>query len=90
MPRTTVSRSDAEIFADARHALDRRPAIPQGVHVHVARGVVTLTGSVRLPAERLEAQEAVRAVEGIRSLVNDITVTQSPDAAGLGSPDGSR
>jgi osmotically-inducible protein OsmY len=72
-------RSDAEIFADARRALDQRPTVPQGVHVHVDRGAVTLTGSVRQPFERADAEDAVRAVEGIRSLVNDIIVTQAPN-----------
>ena len=42
-----VHRTDAEIFADARRALDHSPRVPEGVRVHVANGVVTLTGDVR-------------------------------------------
>jgi osmotically-inducible protein OsmY len=84
MTRTTTHRSDAEIFADARTALDRRPTVPQGVHVYVDRGTVTLTGSVRQPFERAEAEDAVRGVEGIRSLVNDIIVTER---AGFDAPE---
>ena len=76
MPTRTTHRSDVEIFADARRALDQRPTVPQSVHVHVDRGAVTLTGSVRQPFERADAEEAVRQVEGIRSLVNDIIVTR--------------
>ena len=83
MARTT-NRSDAEIFADARTALDRRPTVPQGVHVYVEGGTVTLTGSVRQPFERAEAEDAVRGVEGIRSLVNDIIVTER---AGFDAPE---
>ena len=49
MPTDTTRRSDAEIFGDARKALDERPTVPQGVDAHVVRGVVTLTGSVRHP-----------------------------------------
>jgi hypothetical protein len=44
-------------------------------------------GSVRQPFERADAQEAVRAVEGIRSLVNDIIVTQAPSPAGFEAPE---
>jgi osmotically-inducible protein OsmY len=70
----------------ARKALDERPTVPQGVHAHVVRGVVTLTGSVRHPFERAHAEDAVRRVEGIRSLVNDITVTQVPNPQGRRGP----
>jgi osmotically-inducible protein OsmY len=80
MPTNRTQRSDAEIFADARKALDQRPTVPQGVHVHVDHGAVMLTGSVRQPFERADAEEAVRVVEGIRSLVNDIIVTKAPPA----------
>jgi osmotically-inducible protein OsmY len=87
MPTTGSQRSDAEIFADARKALDQRPTVLQGVHVHVDRGVVTLTGSVRQPFERADAEEAVRPVEGIRRLVNDIIVTHAPTPAGFDGPE---
>ena len=87
MPTNTTYRSDPEIFGDARKALDQRPTVPQGVHVHVVQGVVTLTGSVRHPFERTHAEEAVRRVEGIRSLVNDIIVTQVPNPQGVEAPD---
>jgi osmotically-inducible protein OsmY len=90
MPTRTTDRSDAEIFADARKALDQRPAVPQGVHVHVDRGTVTLTGTVRLPFERADAEEAMQSIEGVRRLVNDIIVTQFPDPAGFEPPDNSR
>ena len=79
MSRATTNRSDAEIFADARKALDQRPTVPPGVHIHVDRGTVTLTGSVRQPFERADADQAVRTVEGVRSLVNDIIVTEAPN-----------
>ena len=46
MARITY-RSDADIFSDARRALDARPSVPQDVRVHVDQGTVTLTGSVR-------------------------------------------
>lgn len=89
MANRTTHRTDADIFADARKALDQHPTVPQGVHVHVSWGTVTLTGSVRRPFERSHAEEAVRRVEGIRGLVNGIIVTQAPNPAGFEAPDGS-
>jgi osmotically-inducible protein OsmY len=86
----TTRRTDAEIFAEARSALDRRPSVPQGVHVHVDSGDVTLTGSVRWPFERADAEAAVRTIEGIRTLRNDIVVSQTLNPAGYEPPEASR
>ena len=80
-------RPDAEIFADARHALDGRPAVPAAVHVHVSDGVITLTGSVRVASQQLEAEEAIRHVPGLRRLVNDIVVAEMPSVLGFESPE---
>jgi len=79
-------RSDADVFAAARRALDENPAIPTAVRIHVNAGVVTLTGSVRVPGERLAAEETVRRVEGVRRVVNDIFVGSVP-SAGFEPPD---
>jgi osmotically-inducible protein OsmY len=70
-------RTDAAIFAEARTALDLCPTVSGTVRVHVDKGMATLTGTVRLPAGRLEAEDAVRHVKGIRRLVNNITVAHS-------------
>ena len=87
-PATPVThRPDAEIFVEARHALDERPAVPATVHLHVNHGVITLTGGVRLPAQQLEAEEAIRHVPGIRRLVNDIVVAEMPSVLGFEPPD---
>lgn len=80
-------RPDAEIFVDARHALDKKPAVPATVHVHVNDGVATLTGSVRLPSQQLEAEEAIRHVPGLRRLVNDIVVAEMPNVLGFEPPE---
>jgi pyruvate,water dikinase len=83
----STHRPDAEIFADARHALDVRPAVPAAVHVHVSDGVITLTGSVRQASQQLEAEEAIRHVPGLRRLVNDIVVAEMPSVLGYESPE---
>lgn len=92
MARATAKathRTDAAIFVEARNALDRRPLVPGTVRVHVDKGIATLTGSVRLPAERAEAEDAVRHVAGVRRLVNNITCAQTISAQGFEPPEGS-
>jgi osmotically-inducible protein OsmY len=83
----TIRRTDAELFADARSALDCRPSIPGTVHVHIDGGVATLTGSVRLASERAEAEDVVRHVPGVRRIINEITVPQLPSKEGFEAPD---
>ena len=84
---TNASRSDADIFVEARRALDQSPNVPATVRVHVDKGDATLTGTVHLPSERSEAEVAVRSVKGIRRLVNNITVSQVVSVEGFEPPD---
>jgi hypothetical protein len=53
---TTHPRLDSDIFAAARKVLDDDPSVPQDVRVHVDRGTVTLTGTVRWPREKSESE----------------------------------
>jgi osmotically-inducible protein OsmY len=79
---TAIPRLDSDIFAAARKALDDDPRIPQDVRVHVDRGAVTLTGTVRSPHERSDAEAVVRQIRGVLGIVNRIVVPQmtSPEA----------
>jgi osmotically-inducible protein OsmY len=86
----TAHRPDAEIFGDARAALDRCPTVPRGIHVHVNGGVVRLTGSAEWPFERADAEHAVRGIAGIRQLVNNIVLARVVNPAGFEAPDPSR
>jgi hypothetical protein len=86
MPTWTTHRSDAQIFADARKALDQRPTVRQGVHVHVDCRAVTLTGG--RSNERTRKSHAPG--RGYSKLVNNITVTQVPNHEGFEAPDESR
>lgn len=90
MPRAAATgshRTDADIFAQARKALDERPTIPATVRVHIDDGVAWLTGTVRRAGERTEAQDVVREVPGIRRVVNKISVAQPPSAEGFEPPE---
>jgi osmotically-inducible protein OsmY len=80
-------RPDAEIFTEARHALDVRPGVPASVRIHLDEGVMTLTGSVRTASERSEAENTVRSIPGVRRLVNEIVVARIPSAEGFEPPD---
>jgi osmotically-inducible protein OsmY len=83
---STHHRSDAEIFSAARKVLDDHPSVPQ-VRVHVDSGIVTLTGSVRRPQEKAEAQAVVRRVDGVLGIVNRIMVAQAVDPEDFEAPE---
>jgi osmotically-inducible protein OsmY len=76
-------RSDAAVFAEARKGLDYCPTVPGTVRVHVADGLVTLTGSVQRPSQRADAEHVVRPVIGDRRLLNNITVDLDPRGKGF-------
>ena len=79
-------RTDGDIFGEARTALDKHLDIPETVHVHVAAGVATLTGTVRLPGEQRLAEDIVRRVNGVREVINRTTLARPINAKGLEPP----
>ena len=79
-------REDADVFADARMALDRCLNVPETVHVHVSGGTATLTGTVRIASQALEAETAVGRIRGVRDVINEIVVTQPASATGDEAP----
>ena len=82
----TYHRSDPDIFSAARKALDDHPTVPQ-VRVHVDRGTVTLTGSVRWLHEKAEAEAVVRRVDGVVGIVNKLMVEEAVDPEGFEAPE---
>jgi osmotically-inducible protein OsmY len=83
---TATHRQDPDIFAAARKALDDDPRIPQDVRIHVDRGTVTLTGTVRWPNEQADAEAVVARIPGVRRVVNHITVAQFVNPEGFDAP----
>jgi osmotically-inducible protein OsmY len=85
--RVGPGRTDGDIFGEARTALDQHPDIPETVHVHVAAGVATLTGTVRMPGEQRLAEDIVRCINGVRQVINLTTLARPIDSRGLEPPD---
>jgi osmotically-inducible protein OsmY len=83
----TQPRLDSDVFAEARKALDDDPSVPQDVRVHVDRGTVTLTGTVRWPREKSQAEAVVRQIVGVLGVVNHITVAQVVNPEGFDAPE---
>jgi hypothetical protein len=67
--------SDTKLAANVQSTLAKDSLIAgQPVAVAVESGVVTLTGTVADPTQRLEAAKDAAAVSGVKQVVNDITV----------------
>ena len=47
-----------------------------GMHIDVSNGVVTLTGNVKSAADRQKAYDDAAKVNGVRSVVNNVSVGQ--------------
>ena len=72
--RPPWQRTDAEMAQDAARALELRATIPAGVQAAVSHGHMTLTGTVPWLFEKEDAEEAVRHIRGVRSVLNRIVV----------------
>ena len=84
---THTHRSDPDIFAAARKALDEDPRVPQDVRIHVERGTVTLTGSVQWSFESADAEAIVRHIDGVRDVVNNLAVAHAVNEEGFEAPE---
>lgn len=72
----TFARNDAQIAQDARTALDLNISVPaERVDVVVSDGIVTLKGEVEWDYQRQAAATSVRALSGVRGVMNQIEVT---------------
>ncbi len=68
-------RTDADIAAAARQALEWDAAIPSdAVKVTVSKGWVTLEGEVEWQYQKEDAERVVRRLTGVRGVTNLITV----------------
>lgn len=73
MPACKSKVSDADIKTSADAAIQANTAL-SGVTAEIANGVATLTGNVADDAAKAAAETALKAVKGVTSVVNNITV----------------
>ncbi len=67
-----VSDSDRQIGRDIRDAFNTRDF--KGINFEVKDGVVTLKGSVDTSSNKGRAEDAVKRIEGVKKVINQITV----------------
>jgi osmotically-inducible protein OsmY len=72
-----MERTTTDLHDEVLNALADRPMFETlRIGVHEADGIVTLTGRVDCYGKRLAAEQTVRAVRGVRSVVNDIQMAR--------------
>jgi osmotically-inducible protein OsmY len=72
---SSFGNDDDEIAKRVANILDWGSSVPKGsVKVQVTKGIVTLTGEVDWQFERSGAERGVRLLNGVRGLINQITV----------------
>jgi osmotically-inducible protein OsmY len=86
----TVSRDPSkDVARDISAALQRSATIDaSGVQVSDDKGVVTLTGSVRSDAERVEAEQAAWRAHGVVAVDDRIEISPVPAGTDTTTPDG--
>lgn len=68
---------DADVQASAAKALQNDPAT-SAITVSVTKGVATLNGDCKDDACKINSENAVKGIKGVKSVVNNITVTPPP------------
>jgi osmotically-inducible protein OsmY len=67
-------QSDTDIAREALHRLRNNRAVPLSVQAVVSDGFITLDGIVSGMHQRLAAECAVKYIQGVKGVANDITV----------------
>lgn len=76
---TSKQKSDLQIADEVLHALRWHTAITdEKIKVLVEHGFVTLSGQVDWGYERTMAKTAIENIEGVRLVINDITILPRP------------
>ncbi len=68
---------DADIQASAAKALQNDPTT-SAISVTVTKGVATITGECKDDACKTSSENAIKAIKGVKSVVNNITVAPPP------------
>src|SRR5262245_43900368 len=77
------STSDSAITSSVKSKLATDPETSAvRIDVDTSNGVVTLSGAVPTAAEKAEAERVARNTEGVRQVVNNVTVERENAAGG--------
>jgi len=82
---SSATRTDADIARAALNLLQWNLMVPDTVKVQVTDGWLTLKGTVEWQYQKEEAERAVRSLTGVKTIVNEITVTPKVSAVGVKS-----
>ena len=84
---TSNRRTDEDIARAASNALEWNTMVPEGVQAVVDDGWVTLSGSVEWEYQKNAAENAVKTLNGVKGVTNEITVKPhvSPSASAVKS-----
>lgn len=72
LPMAAQEPNDARLQSDVQHQLNKKQF--RDVHAQIGNGVVTLTGTVNVLADKLDAEKRVRKTHEASSINNQITV----------------
>jgi len=79
-PAGSSQRTDTEIAAAVRHALEWDVTVPdQAIQSTVSHGMVTLEGVVAHWSERMDAERAVERLAGVKRVANRIQIKPTQD-----------
>jgi len=78
----TPARTDPQVASDVQNKIYSDAAVQsRGISVHAANGVVTLSGDVSSDAERNAAANDAGAIDGVKTVINNLQVQQAQAAA---------
>ena len=77
----TPARTDAQVASDVQNKNDSDAAVQsRQISVQAANGVVTLSGPVTSDAERIAAANDAGAINGVKTVINNLQVQQAQAA----------
>src|SRR5512132_847676 len=82
------AKSDAQLSGDVQNKIMSDSSL-QGrqVAVQASEGTVTLTGTVNSDAEKVAASNAASKVDGVKTVLNNLTVAPAQQAAATTQPE---
>ena len=84
--KSAATRDDAKVASDVQSKIFSDPNVQsRQISVQSANGVVTLSGSVNSDAERTAAAQDAAAIDGVKTVVNNLT-TQTAQAEPAPAP----